>query len=356
MANPKEYGYYIVGNKLGIVEKDVNFDNDPNNRDYGPGTSRSAWKSPLESVPDGLKVEYTYSPNYVNTSSGNLGYAVHKFLGWSRNHLGKLLIFTHSYGSDAVQDITNLFTVGEYIHITGSEKWSGVHKIASHSSVDTAGNGILTLETQCTTRDIFPVSFTGNVDITASAGETRGKMVGDDASSLRSIESFKDYAVSDQNPYIPGRSEHYIFIEKAATATNDGFWKVTFPDTNGQIDFSEHITMDAAGNVSSATEAVSANTADNLSFYQIAYEEMTVYGSDAYDAVQNLADESDTIDLPPYLSKALVYYVKAKFSEDVGDIDKKEYFMREFRKMVEKQQNALVKTPRMISSGMHSIR
>jgi len=83
---------------------------------------------------------------------------------------------------------------------------------------------------------------------------------------------------------------------------------------------------------------------------------MTVYGSDSYDGIRNLSDESDIIDLPPYLSKALVYYVKAKFSEDVGDIDKKEYFMREFRKMVEKQQNALVKTPRMISSGMHAIR
>ena len=356
MANPKEYGYYIVGNKLGIVEKDVNFDNDPNNRDYGPGTSRSAWKSPLESVADGLKVEYTYSPNYVNTIHGNLGTGFHKFLGWGRNHLGKLLLFTHSYGSDAPQDITNLFTVGEYIHITGSEKWSGVHKIAEHSSTDTASSGILTLETQCTHRDIFPASVTTTANIIAAAGDNRGYLEGHGSNADRNIEGFKDQMASTNNPLVPNRTEHYIFIELAADTTNNGFWKVTFPDTHGQIDFSEHITMDAAGNVSRATEAILTETTDSISFYQIAYEEMTVYGSDSYDGIRNLSDESDIIDLPPYLSKALVYYVKAKFSEDVGDIDKKEYFMREFRKMVEKQQNALVKTPRMISSGMHAIR
>ena len=119
MANPKEYGYYIVGNKIGIVEKDVNFDNDPNNKDYGPGVERNAWKSPLSSVTDGLKLEYTYNPTYLSTSVGALGYSHHKFLGWGRNHLGKLLLFTHSYGTDAPQDITNLFAVGEYIHIKG---------------------------------------------------------------------------------------------------------------------------------------------------------------------------------------------------------------------------------------------
>jgi hypothetical protein len=35
-----------------------------------------------------------------------------------------------------------------------------------------------------------------------------------------------------------------------------------------------------------------------------------------------------------------VYYVKAKYAEDAGVIDMKEYFMREFRRITEKHQSA----------------
>ena len=67
-------------------------------------------------------------------------------------------------------------------------------------------------------------------------------------------------------------------------------------------------------------------------------------------------DESSTIDLPSYLTKALVYYVKAKMSEDTKDIEGKEYFMREFRIMIEKHENAKVAGPRRVMPGPHAIR
>ena len=44
----------------------------------------------------------------------------------------------------------------------------------------------------------------------------------------------------------------------------------------------------------------------------------------AYTDINVLEDESDTIDLPEYLAKALVYYVKAKMAEDQRDIELKE--------------------------------
>ena len=75
-----------------------------------------------------------------------------------------------------------------------------------------------------------------------------------------------------------------------------------------------------------------------------------------YYAVDVLNDESDTIDLSSYLSKALVYYIKARISEDARDLEGKEYYMREFRAMVEKHQSSLIKTGRFISSGAHAIR
>ena len=67
-------------------------------------------------------------------------------------------------------------------------------------------------------------------------------------------------------------------------------------------------------------------------------------------------DETDTIDLPSYLCKALVYYVRARLAEDSMELELKEYFMREFRKMVEKHENAKVAGPRRVMPGDHAIR
>ena len=56
----KQYGYYIKGNTIAIVEKDVAFDNDPNSKDYGPGLEHAQWKSPLSDVSDGIELELSY--------------------------------------------------------------------------------------------------------------------------------------------------------------------------------------------------------------------------------------------------------------------------------------------------------
>ena len=94
------------------------------------------------------------------------------------------------------------------------------------------------------------------------------------------------------------------------------------------------------------TTKVSASTSETL------FEEtVTLY----YD-VNALDDESDTIDLPNYLSKALVYYVKAKVAEDMMNLEAKEYFMKEFRKMVEKYDSTRYPGVRRIVSGFHAIR
>ena len=44
----------------------------------------------------------------------------------------------------------------------------------------------------------------------------------------------------------------------------------------------------------------------------------------------DIEDETSIIDLPSYLCKGLVYYIKARLAEDGGNLEGKEYFMREF--------------------------
>ena len=55
---------------------------------------------------------------------------------------------------------------------------------------------------------------------------------------------------------------------------------------------------------------------------------------DLYYNVDVLNDEEDTIDLPTYLQRALVYYMKARVAQDSMDIKGYEYFMREYKKMI----------------------
>jgi len=69
-----------------------------------------------------------------------------------------------------------------------------------------------------------------------------------------------------------------------------------------------------------------------------------------------LNDESDTIDIPSYLQLALVNYVKSRLAEDNLDIQAKEYFLKEFRKIVEKYESTRIKGARMASPGSHAIR
>ena len=76
----------------------------------------------------------------------------------------------------------------------------------------------------------------------------------------------------------------------------------------------------------------------------------------AYTDINPLEDETDTIDLPEYLAKGLVYYVKAKVAEDQGDIEQKEYNMREFRRILEKHESSKIRGPRMMIPGGHGIR
>ena len=163
------------------------------------------------------------------------------------------------------------------------------------------------------------------------------------------------------------------FIESTDTSTttvsgwdqdNDGNFRLrasgsTNWTSSPDLSSVTHIVLRNAGRwngmhkVSSVTNnRIVTTTKASTSTSETLFEEtVTLY----YD-VNVLNDESDTIDLPPYLSKALVYYVKSKLAEDAMEIDAKEYLMREFKRMVEKQANSNVSGRRSIMPGINAIR
>ena len=77
---------------------------------------------------------------------------------------------------------------------------------------------------------------------------------------------------------------------------------------------------------------------------------------DLYYNVDVLNDEADELPVSEHLSKAIVYYVKAKLAEDAGQIDLKEYNMKEFYRLAHKSKASREYGPTMVIPGSHAIR
>jgi len=234
----KEYGYYIKGNKVAIVEKDTRFDNDTSSKDYGPGANIVQWKSPLSTVADGLELQYVYSPDYFINETDDVDQNITHY----RSNAGYLEL------SDRTSAYTNYVTAyslsygksGSYIVLRNAGRFNGLHQVQNINDEGAGTNNVLQLYTK----------------------------------------------------YSGSQSSWVAFEETPSVYYN----------------------------------------------------------------VSALVDESSVLDLPSYLSKALVYYVKAKMLEDQMNIEGKEYFMKEFRKMVEKYNNTRISGLRIQVPGPHSIK
>ena len=227
MATSKQYAYYLEVNQVAIVEKDVSFDNNELNKDYGPGASRQRWESPQSTVADALKVKYVYAPTYRidETDDTNTALDTYKSTG------GYLIL--EDTGSDNFSASPESLTDGSYIILKNAGRWNGLHKVSA------AGAGYINTYTR-------------------------------------------------------------------------------YSGTGAAIAFEETVTL----------------------YYNLSVME----------------DESFELDLPNYLQKALVYYIKAKLAEDAGELKLREYAMREFKKMIEKHANSRISGLRITSSGSHAIR
>ena len=65
------------------------------------------------------------------------------------------------------------------------------------------------------------------------------------------------------------------------------------------------------------------------------YTERAKFLDDSSDEVVGTIEEDANVDVPEYLAKALVYYLKGRLAEDAGEMEAKEYFMHQFEKMID---------------------
>ena len=335
MASRRFYGYYIRGNQLALIEHDsVTGDGQtlgqPSLDDIGP-SGALLWKSPVESITDGLEIEYAYSPRYSFVAGGDQTGASRHWrplgvTGASGNRLTFLL---------PNEDFSSTFTAGDKILVQGSNRWNGVHTVADSSKL-----GAVITET------VYSSGGAGNSSIEVSC---------DFASGNKTIVGNGLLQKQEIGALFP-EGTHYVFvgITEAAvdTQNNSELFKVT-SNGSGTLTATAQYTI-TSGTVTESTSPVIADEGgDTVGLAKVHYDPFYLYPSAAF---KLLEDESDTIDLPEYLAKALVYYVKARLAEDQMQIEEKEYFTREFRRILEKHESSKVRGPRMMIPGGHGIR
>ena len=348
MANAKEYGYFLKGNKVAIVEKDTAFDNDANSRDYGPGSDRAQWKSPLTAVTDGLEIEYTYSPTY--SVSASLSEQVNKFWfnGWTV--IGGYLTFVRSHSASIPNfNSAPYASIGEdeYIVIRGN-KWNGLHKVK-----DAGANGYVQTYTK-PNQSVKYVQGGSNIDIAAES-DSKIKITANDDSNVW-LGSIFD-------------ADDFVFIYSSATAHNNGFWKVdsvaqsSTDETGSEMYIADRYwypdqlsttVTDLSEEQTDITPDSTAESDGSAYIYQ-AFHEPCYAISDV--VVMNSATGED-FDLPvtAYQADAMVYYIKAKIAEDRQEYDKYEYLMSKFKKMLEQNESARIWGSRMLYSGPNAIK
>jgi len=341
MATKRKYAYYLKGNNIAIIEENIGsgvcslsgYSNQTTCENAGGTWTENAfssedsqYKSPVASINSGLEIQYAYSPTFNLQATGQEGADFHSFLGWGSDGT-YLLLFTFMYTT--VADLSSLFAADDWIYISGSGRWSGLHQVKSTGGT----TGVLQLKTKC---NLKPSS----VAIQVTWTDTEIFDGSDAATDDLEIEVFKAAQAYRDTPY--------VFIKGATHISNNGFFSLS-PNTNtGQLSFANKIRLhDNTGAYSStAAEITTKGSADTIVMYNAFYEQISVY--EGVEVMSGESAETFELDVSRYQANAVVYYVKAKIAEDAGDFEKREFFMREFKRQLEKGAGALKRGPYIV--------
>ena len=375
----KKYSYYLRGSELAIVESSTRsssgvkavahctiggYDTKDTCEAAGgqwiPSSGGSSigsyeeYKSPTETISDGLEIEYSYSPIYWNSYQAKKG---HIFVTADERNRD---VYCPAYGEESGyltfffpstvvdvggQDMSSL-TVGNYIIVNNHPHFNGIHKIKSVNA-----RGVLQTETKWASGLIESnVDDSSSEQVAYTASNETITVSGGNAEAMKSFNT--GFNAGD-----------YIWIGIDTTqANNRGLFKISSLATSGlaiTVDNQYYSDTSKDGDLASAT----ANFVDetfgdggselNWTAKKVLLSEgctITLSG------VNFMEDESFEIDIDAYISKALVYYLKAKMAEDKMEIEVKEYFMREFYRLLDKYDNRRIHAMRTIQAPLNGVR
>ena len=305
MANKRNFAYYMKGGNICLIEKNNN-------------SAEQSYESPTASIDQGIEIQYSYSPIFNKTSSqpnylsGQSDGGLTKFIGYGSDG-ENLVLFT--FGTIDVWDISSIFTVGSWIYIDDSGRWSGLHKVKSVTA-----KGILTLETKFRNSNghiVTKGTFSNDETFTVSAAIPL---------YLSNMEALKSNLSKDPSSY--------IWIEDADSQGNKGFFKVEPAEGSGKITFIKRYTHNSVLELIESDASIATFASDTVTIFQAFYDPMKVYGGGVA-GLEVMEDESFELDIDRYQANSIVFYLKHKMAEEMGEIDLAEYFLNKFKQSVE---------------------
>ena len=376
----KKYAYYNKGNRVGIVEQSSSSSSGnlavahctisgyttkdtceaaggqwiPSSSGIG-SDAYDKYVSPTESVTDGIEIEYTYAPTYRVYRESTID--VNKFYvnGWTV--IGGYLTFLRSHAlaqnanwTASPYNAVASATSGEgdtggrsldYIFVKGSSRWNGLHR------VQTAGTlGQLITYTKVSGENL---PYWESKQIEFSTSET----IFDRGSGLY----LADYFSSGDYLWISGETDEGTGQNSGLFSVKDVTRSTTAASSTVELDKKYYINV---SNNSATSELGSEGSADAVLANDSAESDINIYKANREHCylltdVDVLNDENDEIDLTSYQSKAIVYYLRATAAEDALNIEMREYYMRLFKKQLEKERSARKRGP-YIAMGNSNMR
>lgn len=337
----KKYAYYNKGNKVGIIESDTSTGGgnlavahctigghstkaacEAAGGQWIPSSSSTSvgrfekYISPKEFVSKGLEIEYSYAPTFNLQSTGTDDSDYHKFVGWGSDGTN-LVLFAWGTSLSTIKNLSSLFSADDWVYIKGSGRWSGLHQVKSTGGA----TGILTLKTKC---NVKAAKISTTVNFTTD----------------ETISGVDPFLIESYQEQTESRINKYIFIDEAENNQNAGLLKVTDSSTAGSLKATSKIHLDSSKDYQESTPTFASADDDAITIYNAFYEQITVYEN-----VEVMQDESFELDISDYQSQAVIYYVKAKMAEEMRDMETREYFMRLFKKQIEKSAGAKKRGP-----------
>ena len=361
MASKRKYAYYLRGNQIAIIEEGLGsgvcslsgYSNQTTCEAAGgtwtenaTGTDDGVYRSPTATVADGLEIEYAYSPRYILDKALILGRNKVITPSWFIDESGYLnfttvapALGTTAYRLDNDFPWTQ-FSAGIEFVVRNSDHWNGLHKV---QAVDNNGG----FSTYTKASHSYGTAALGTATDTALLNvHSDGYIYGEDASGIFVNNLFK---VGD-----------YVFLPHNSPGSGDaGHYKVTsITEVDDSAESSQKAYLGTKYFLFDEDDLDEFQSGDSHFATDTAIYGQKVIWDPCYLilGVNSLNDESDTIDLPEYLTKALVYYVKAKMAEDQGDIERMQYNEVQFRALMNRYENSRIWGSRRIAPGVGAIR
>ena len=364
MATKRKYGYYLKGNKIAIIEEGLGsglcslsgYNTQSACEDAG-GTWTSNgvsvddgdYRSPIESIADGLEIQYSYSPQYKVDAASSINVNRFYINGWTV--IGGYLAFLKGLTATQVDWTSSPYSAvtsgssgggsNDYIVVRGSDRWNGLHKIQTASA-----DGQLITYTKVS--EVVPYFEDQDID-TLSTGALLFDGGGSSNLNLHTHFSTSDYiwlsgtAVQNNGLYsISSTTASDTDTGSKLTVGTKYFTIVQTETVDKGLNLNQEGTRDGT--------LISTSGVSTVNIYK-AYRDFCYIDTN----IDVLDDETFELDLSRYQANAVVYYLKAKMAEDSLDMEAREFFLREFKRQIEKGNSALKRGPYIIQ-GLKEIR